>query len=369
MPRPSSEAGVRIETLLNAPVRAVLLGLAVCLGAGALAAAVHLPLPWMIGPLWTVAALRIAGVRIAPLPGGRQAGQWVIGTALGLYFTPQTVDFLGDHLAVVGITTAGAVAVGLLNTLVVRRLGAVDSNTAFFSALPGGASEMAVLAERFGGAVDRIAAAHALRVMLVVAVIPFGLTWLGAHGQADEALQAVQPVAAARLPALLALSLVGTAALGLLRVGNAWVIGPILGVGAATASGMPLSALPAEVLIAGQVMIGWALGCRFGPGFFRAAPRFLVATLAASLLAVACSSALGLAMAPLFDSSWPTLMLAAAPGGVAEMCITAKVLQLGVALVTVCHTVRVIALTVGAPLLYRLAIARRDGSGGAPGPG
>ena len=49
-----------------------------------------------------------------------------------------------------------------------------------------------------------------------------------------------------------------------------------------------------------------------------------------------------------------TLVLAAAPGGVAEMCITAKVLQLGVPLVTVCHVLRVIVLTVGAPGLYRL---------------
>jgi membrane AbrB-like protein len=340
-------------------VRPVLLGLCVCLLAGSVAAAIHLPLPWMIGPLWMVAILRIRGIHIAPIRGGRQAGQWVIGTALGLYFTPETISFLAGHLPVVAITTLGAVVVGVLNTAVVRRLGAVDINTAFFSALPGGASEMAVLAERFGGAIDRIAAAHALRVMIVIAVIPISLTWIGAHGDVADIATSTRSVEVARLPLLLLLSLAGAAVLGLLRVGNAWVIGPILGVGTATALGLSLSALPPAVVVCGQMLIGGALGCRFSPGFFRAAPRFLIATTVASLLAVVFSGMLGLSVAPAFDMGWPTLMLAAAPGGVAEMCITAKVLHLGVALVTVCHTIRVIVLTVGAPMLFRWVVAPR----------
>ena len=337
----------------------VMLGVLVCLLAGGIATAIHLPLPWMIGPLWAVALLRIRGVHIAPVRGGRQAGQWVIGAALGLYFTPETVSFLAAHLPVVAMTTLGAVVVGLLNTVVVRRLSGVDINTAFFSALPGGASEMAVLAERFGGAIDRIAAAHALRVMIVVAVIPLGLTWVGAEGHQVDVATARQAVDPSGLPWLVALGLAGAAALGVLRVGNAWVIGPILGVGLATASGMSLSALPPVVVLGGQMLIGCSLGCRFSPGFFRAAPRFLVATTVASALAVVISGALGMGIAPLFDMDWPTLTLAAAPGGVAEMCITAKVLHLGVALVTVCHTVRVIVLTLGAPMLFRWVTARR----------
>ena len=58
--------------------------------AGWAAATAHLPLPWMLGPLFSVAILRVAGLPLRTLPGGRQAGQWAIGTALGLYFTPVT---------------------------------------------------------------------------------------------------------------------------------------------------------------------------------------------------------------------------------------------------------------------------------------
>jgi len=50
----------------------------------------------------------------------------------------------------------------------------------------------------------------------------------------------------------------------------------------------------------------------------------------------------------------PTMVLAAAPGGMAEMCITAKLLQLGVPLVTAAHVTRVIILVTTTAPTFRL---------------
>ena len=58
------------------------------LGAGFALEYAGTPLPWMIGPLLAIAAARVAGVPLSAISGGRQAGQWMVGTALGLYFTP-----------------------------------------------------------------------------------------------------------------------------------------------------------------------------------------------------------------------------------------------------------------------------------------
>ena len=49
-----------------------------------------------------------------------------------------------------------------------------------------------------------------------------------------------------------------------------------------------------------------------------------------------------------------TLVLGTAPGGIAEMCITAKVLQLGVPLVTAAHVTRVLILMTTTGPLFRL---------------
>jgi hypothetical protein len=66
------------------PLRPVGLALLLGLVAGALFSWLGTPLPWMIGPLFATAVLRLCGVDLqCPVP-LREAGQWAIGTALGL---------------------------------------------------------------------------------------------------------------------------------------------------------------------------------------------------------------------------------------------------------------------------------------------
>lgn len=327
--------------------------------AGSLARHVGLPLPWIIGPLFTIAILRMAGARLEGPPGGRQVGQWAIGTALGLYFTPEVLGQLGRNGPAIALMAASAVAVGLAGALLIRRWSEVSPATAFFAALPGGASEMVVLAERQGGAVDRVAAAHALRVMLVVAIVPFVLAhW--SHG-GDEIFR---PLATAvdwlRLPVLLAVSLAGVGLFALLRIANAWVLGPLACIGALTACELPLSGLPPELVNGGQLLLGVALGSRFSPSFFRAAPRFLGVSALATGLALLFSGLFVLLLSRFVALPLPSLALAASPGGMAEMSVTAKVLHLSVPLVTATHVLRVVLLTVCAPPLCRSFMAWRS---------
>jgi uncharacterized membrane protein AbrB (regulator of aidB expression) len=46
------------------------------------------PIPWMMGPLVSVAVLSVLGAPTESWVPFRNGGQWVIGSALGLYFTP-----------------------------------------------------------------------------------------------------------------------------------------------------------------------------------------------------------------------------------------------------------------------------------------
>ncbi|MEO7403022.1 MAG: AbrB family transcriptional regulator, partial [Burkholderiales bacterium] len=62
--------------------------LALCVTVGALFNGLHSPLPWMIGPLVAMAAFRFGGVDLRAPPGAGPTGQLLIGTALGLFFTP-----------------------------------------------------------------------------------------------------------------------------------------------------------------------------------------------------------------------------------------------------------------------------------------
>jgi hypothetical protein len=71
--------------------------LAACAIGGAACQFLRTPLPWMIGPLLAMAMLKFSGLHLAAPRGGRELGQLVIGTALGLYFTPQVAhEVLGN---------------------------------------------------------------------------------------------------------------------------------------------------------------------------------------------------------------------------------------------------------------------------------
>ena len=314
----------------------------------------RVPLPWLIGPL----ALTAAGCMLGwPLVGSvplRNFGQGVIGIALGLYFTPGVVALMPSLAPALLAGIAWALLMGYVFYRFLRSLGGadVDAASAFFAAAIGGASEMSLLAERHGGKVDRVAAAHSLRVLLVVVLIPVGVQLSGAHG-ADAALPAVQAVRPLGLLALAAASAVGVMAMRRLGLPNPWVLGSLLVTIVVTVSDLQLSAMPRPLSNAAQLFVGVALGTRFTPDFVRAAPRWLIAVAIGTLAMIAASGLFAWGLARLMRLHPATVLLGTSPGGIAEMCITAKVLQLGVPTVTALHVVRYVAvLTLTAPL-YR----------------
>ncbi len=66
------------------------------------------------------------------------------------------------------------------------------------------------------------------------------------------------------------------------------------------------------------------------------------------------------ALAQFTPIHWATLLLGTSPGGIAEMAITAKVLQLGVPVVTAFHVTRLAAVLLLAEPTYRWFYSRPD---------
>lgn len=337
----------------------LLLTLLLATAAGAAFARLHSPLPWMLGPLLCTAALSIVGVPLHSSQRLRNAGQWVIGTALGLYFTPEVA---AQVVRLAPWTLLGAVWALLMGQLFFRWLrwfmqrqpgSAVDAGTAYFAAVIGGASEMANFAERHGARVDLVAASHSLRVMLVVVTIPFTYQFARIHGHEPAAAGGVgvQPLGLLMLAAATA---AGALLMLRLRQPNPWVLGSLAAALALTASGHTLSALPPGASQAAQVCIGISLGTRFTPQFLHTAPRWLVAVAVGTVGMILASGAFAWTVARLAGLHPAAVWLGNSPGGIAEMCITAKVLELGVPLVTAFHIVRyVIVLLLTGPIHRR----------------
>src|SRR5262245_32769166 len=332
----------------------VVCGLAVCAGSGALFSALHAPLPWMIGPLLAMALGKFLGASLAAPTGGRAAGQLVIACALGLYFTPAIGAEVVAHWYLLIAAAALAILLAYASGWFLMRGAGLDATTALFASVPGGAAEMTVLGERYGARSDRVVLAQALRVCIVVLAVPFAFTALGLHG-ADAYRPAQIAPSVAGLIALLSLAAAAGAGLARLRIPNAWMLGPLSVTVALTLSGVSLSAIPTWLSNAAQLLIGCSLGSSFERSSLKTSPRYVGMVCLSVALAMLASALCGWGLALLGSVPIATMVLATAPGGMAEMCVTAKVLQLGVPLVTAAHVTRVIILVTTTAPMFRLA--------------
>ena len=211
---------------------------------------------------------------------------------------------------------------------------------------------MTLMAERRGAQTGLVASSHSLRLLLVTVIIPFGFQWAGLHGL-DSTLPGVRVVEWSGLGLLAALTGLGCWVMVKLKRTNPWFMGALAVAFLLTANGINLSAIPQAMINAAQLLIGISLGVRFTNAFVRLAPRWLGSVAVVTLVLMALCAGFAWLLHQLLPMHWATLLLGTAPGGIAEMAITAKVLQLGVPLVTALHVTRLAAVLLLAEPMYR----------------
>lgn len=328
-------------------------GLIVSAIGGAISVWLNTPLPWMIGPLVGMAIFKFGGADLRAPVLAREFGQFIIAITLGLYFTPSIAREVAGSWAVLLAAAFASILIGCIAARFLAATARIDQATAYFASIPGGAAEMAHLGERFNASVERVAVAHSLRILIVVCTIPFAVVFLG--GQGTDAYRPVLiPHDWGRLIMLFALVSVFGLVFQILRFPNCWMMGPLLGAIIITASGLEFSSMPGWLANVAQLLLGCALGSRFRQSFLRDAPRFVACLIPSIYLTMGIAALLGWGLAHAAGVSVQTMILATAPGGIAEMSITARVLKLGVALVTAAHVTRVMIILTFTLPVYRL---------------
>mgnify|MGYP003346979761 FL=1 len=143
---------------------------------------------------------------------------------------------------------------------------------------------MTVLGERYGAKVDRVVFAQTLRILVVVVVVPFALTYSGVHGS-DAYVPVNVPYDVQKLVLLLAGSLAAGTIATLVRMPNPFMFGPLLATIALTSNEVSLSSIPTPLTNFGQLMLGCALGSRFQREFLVGLRRYVASVLASIFLA------------------------------------------------------------------------------------
>ncbi|NMG38048.1 AbrB family transcriptional regulator [Chelativorans sp. ZYF759] len=325
----------------------------------------EIPLAWMLGAMTFTMVCAIMGAPVAgpePLRGPTVS---ILGVLLGSGFTPDVIaDAQTWPLTLAGLLLFVAIAGGAAVVFLIR-VGGFDRTTAYFSAMPGGLSEMLLTGTAMGGDGRRIGLSHAARIFFVVLSIPPLLALFGYPVDTVSVGSDVPGIAETSLTSWV--WLIGCAAGGILigkvlRLPAAPFLGPMVASALIHATGLSDFETPAELIVLAQLILGTIVGCRFAGGTVREVGHILLLSIGATIIILALTLVFALTLAAISPHSFPAILLAYSPGGLVEMNLVALALNIEISFVAVHHIVRVVAVMFFAPALF--AWYRRRESGG-----
>lgn len=330
---------------------------------GFLASWAHVPMPWMLGGLFSSAMVILLWAPpfltdyAFPMP-FRTAFVALIGVMIGTQVTADLFTLAGQLPWTMGTLAVFVVLAHLGNALIFRLLGGYDRATAFYSGTPGGLMESIVMGEGAGADIRILTAQQFLRIIVVITLLPLGLSlWVGAPVGSAAGLQAATGHAAVLPQSLVLICL--AAGLGLwlgrlIRLPAAQLSGPMILAALATLTGVLDLHLPVWLIAAAQLVIGVSLGMRFKGTNMALIRRCALLALISVLYMLLLGGVLSAILWQITGIPWLHLLISFSPGGVAEMSIVALSLAANPAFVSLHHVARILMTVVELSVAARL---------------
>ncbi|WP_308787952.1 AbrB family transcriptional regulator [Planomicrobium stackebrandtii] len=318
-------------------VRAFILTAIIATAAGAVFEAIGMFLPWLLGPMF--ALLLVTQFTKLPLYWPkilRTAGLVMLGIQIGSSFTRDAVLLMAVDLPYMAFMTVSVVALSIGLGLLFKRMVNESLATSLLGSIPGGLAQMVVLAEDIPSAnITVVTMMQTIRIFMVVTIVPFLTIFLNGRGAGEMERQVF-----AFSPSLFLLAFVVGVVLfaGMKRIGfpAAELLAPILTMAVVqTVSGDVLIDMPYWLIAIAQVCIGANLGLQMEGIGDKLTFRLGAAIILNNVLLIGFTVLIAMILAQLLpEYIFLDFFLSAAPGGIAEMAITALAVGGDVALIT-----------------------------------
>lgn len=353
------------------PLRKILLALSIGTAGGWLAYQAQIPLAWMLGAMCATTVAAMSGLPVAMPVAFRLAMMAVLGVMLGSGFAPEILGRLGEWtVSLIGLAAYTLIATGVV-TIFLRKVAGYDPVTAYFSAAPGGLSEMVLVGAENGGDERIISLTHTSRILLVVLALPVLLQVIFGYTPGPRPSGGI-PLVDAEPFDMLVLTFCGVAGFvgaKLVRLPAAAILGPMLLSAAFHLTSLTDAKPPTELVAAAQVVVGSTIGCRFAGVRMKLVGHTILASFGSTVILVGGGLLFAVMLHHLTDLPTIAIFLAFAPGGVAEMSLIALALSIDAAFVATHHIVRIFFIVVCTPLLFRYLPPHIVGRRKLPAPG
>lgn len=332
----------------------------IALPAGWLFSYFQIPLPWMLGPLTAVMLFNALSGAWARWPNFlRDLGMIVIGYSMGRSVTPEAVHTITASLPVMMAITLLTILFCTVSGYVTHRQTGISLASGLLGSMPGGLSQMVLLCDEIKNSdMTVVTFMQTTRLLTVVFLVPF----IAAHGLANipetVLVPEIEPIEYHWRTAwpVIALAPASAVLAYYLKMPTPCLLGPIFGVALGVLGGFPAPPANPFLLIAAQVFVGIHMGNSISLASLRQIGKVFPYAIGGSIILIAFTFALAYGLTLISPASLLTGFLSTAPGGMAEMGITAVVLQADVSTVVSYQLFRLFLVLLSIPpvLKWRL---------------
>lgn len=313
---------------------------------GALFKLVHIPVPWLLGPM--VATLIASNIRKRYYywPGGvRDIGMMIVGYTIGLSMTPSALIAIGQQIPSMLSMTLLLLVFCAGIAYIVSKLSGNDYRTSLLGSIPGGLTQVILLAEETKGInLAVVTITQVIRLIMIIVFIPLivMLPVFSDGKSSDHAQDTLDAgVAAATWSGMLpdvflfagvgiVLAYVGSK----IRFPTAVLLGPAIGTASLQAFGIEGPGLPSVLTNMAQLMIGTHIGLMLQADQIRQKIRMIFLAIGSGLLLLVGGVVLSVLLTYIQPVTSATSLLSLAPGGMDQMGIIAHEIGADLSLVS-----------------------------------
>lgn len=333
--------------------------------AGMLFSLLNIPLPWTLGPIAAVSLYALqTGKRIYWPMKLRNTALIVLGYAMGRPFTAETGYKIMEYLPLMLLATAVTVVAGIAVGYITHKKTGITLATCLLGCVPGGLSQMVVLAEEMEDT-DQTAVTimQTLRMLSVVFSVPF-LTIHFLHDGDPALVEAAAHAASARYSEIgiyIAVATLGAYLGKILRMPTPYLLGPILSTGIFLLStGIPAPVVPGAMISVAQICVGTYIGTSINLAKIKNYHGLMPWLFGGVLGVLLISLCTGYLVVQVTKISFVTAFLSTAPGGLTEMGITALLVGADISTMTAYQLVRLLFIMLFFPSIVRFLLKVSD---------
>lgn len=324
---------------------------------------IHMPLPWVLGPMIAL----LIGSKVCKIefywPAGiRDWGLIIIGYASGLSINRETFFQIIQQLPWMLLMTVLLIAFGAVTALFISKLTGVDYPSILTGGIPGGLTQMVVLGEEMKGMdLTVITFLQVVRLMLIVFCIPLivfspfynaeNVEYTTVVIQAAEALP--MGVLIPKVIIFSAVSVLSAFSAKKLRFPTPYLLGPILGIAIASILGFQGPALSPILLDIAQFTMGCYLGLLLKPEKLENKFKIVSLSILNGVVLILFALVQSYILVKMHGLGAATSFLCLAPGGADQMGVIASVISADVSMVTGYQLFRMLFVNFAVPPMLK----------------